>query len=96
MQLELYSGFLEQVFERVIGVAAKGYEAFYLGVHQHLGAEYTWRMRGVDCGASKVNTVERSLYDKDGQPSRSKVTWDNSFLATIRASIHPSNYDKAD
>jgi len=30
VQLELYSGFPEQVFERVISVAAEGYEAFML------------------------------------------------------------------
>jgi len=63
VQLKLYSGFLEQVLERVISVAAKGYEALYFGIHQHLGAEYTWWMRGVDCGASKVNAMERCLYD---------------------------------
>lgn len=44
-------------------MAAEGYEVFYLGVHQHLGAEYTRWMRGVDCGASEVNAMKRCLYD---------------------------------
>ena len=96
MYLKLYSGFLEQLFERVISIAAKGYEAFYFSVHQHLSAEYTWWMCGIDRGTSEVNAVERCLYDNDGKPSSSKVTWDNSFLATIRASIHPGNYHKSD
>jgi len=63
MQLKLYSGFFEQVFERVISIAAEGYEALYFGIHQHLGAEYTRWMRGIDCGASEVNAMKRCLYD---------------------------------
>jgi hypothetical protein len=42
MQAKLYSGFCEQVPEGIIGVAAEGDEAFYPGIDQHLGAEYTW------------------------------------------------------
>ena len=63
MQLKLYSGFFEQVFERVISIAAEGYEALYFGIYQHLGAEYAWWMCGIDRGASEVNTMERCLYD---------------------------------
>jgi len=63
MYLKLYSGFFEQVPERVISIAAKGYEALYPGIHQHLGTEYAWWMRSIDRGASKVNAVECCLYD---------------------------------
>ena len=63
MQLKIYSSFLEQVFERVVSIAAKGYEALYPGIHQHLGTEYAWWMRSIDRGATKVNAVERCLYD---------------------------------
>jgi len=63
MQLKLYSGFLEQVLEGVISIAAKGYESLYFSVHQHLGAEYTWWMRGINRGTIEVNAMERCLYD---------------------------------
>jgi len=63
MQLKLYSGFFEQVLERIVSIAAKGYEALYLGIHQHLGAEYAWWVGNIDCGAGKVDAVERRLYD---------------------------------
>jgi len=63
MQLKLYASFLEQVFERVVSIAAKGYEALYFSIHQHLGAEYTWWMRNIDRGPNEVNAVERCLYD---------------------------------
>lgn len=63
VQLKLYSGFFEQVFERVISIAAEGYEALYFGVHQHLSAQYAWWMCNIDRGASEVNAVERCLYD---------------------------------
>jgi len=59
VQLKLYSGFFEQVFKRVISVAAEGDEASYLSVNQHLGAEYTRCMRAINRGASEVNAVER-------------------------------------
>jgi len=63
MQLKCYSGFLEQVLERVVSIAAKGYEALYSSIHQHLGTEYAWWMRSIDRGAGKVDAVERCLYD---------------------------------
>ena len=63
MQFKLYSGFFEQVLERVVSIAAKGYEALYFGIHQHLGTEYAWWVGNIDCGAGKVDAVERCLYD---------------------------------
>ena len=63
MYFKLNSGFFEQVPEGVISIAAKGYEALYPSIHQHLGTEYAWWMRSIDRGASKVNAVERCLYD---------------------------------
>ena len=63
MQLKLYSSFLEQVLERVVSITAKGYEALYPGIHQHLGTEYAWWMGNIDRGASEVNAMKRCLDD---------------------------------
>jgi len=63
MQLKLYSSFFEQVFERVIGIAAEGYEALYFSIHQHLGAQYAWWMCGIDRGVCEVNAMKGCLYD---------------------------------
>jgi hypothetical protein len=40
VQFKLYFSFPEQAHKGVISVAAKGHEAIYLGIDQHLGAEY--------------------------------------------------------
>lgn len=58
VQLKLYSGFPEQVHKGIISVSAKGHEALYLGIDQHLGAEYTWRMGNINRGALKAHPVE--------------------------------------
>ena len=63
MQLKFYSSFLEQVFERVVSIVTKSYEAFYFGIHQHPGTEYTGWVRNINRGASEVNAVERCLYN---------------------------------
>ena len=58
VELELYPGFPEQAHEGVIGVRAKGHEPFYLGIDQHLGAQYARRMGDVNRGAIEAHAVE--------------------------------------
>jgi hypothetical protein len=63
VQLKLYSSFSEQVHKGVISVSAKGYEALYLGINQHLSAEHAWRMGSINRGTRKAHPMERRLYD---------------------------------
>jgi len=61
MHLKFYARFFEQLFKRIVGIAAKSDKALYFGIHQHLGAEYAGRMGNINCGTSEADAMKRCL-----------------------------------
>jgi len=63
VSLKLYFGFPEQVYEGIVGVVAKGDEALYPGIDQHLSTKDARTVGAVDGGAFETDAVKRGLYD---------------------------------
>jgi hypothetical protein len=53
--------FLEHFQERIIGIFAEANVAFYSGISEHLGAENTGRVSGVDRSPFQTYSVKRRL-----------------------------------
>ena len=63
MNLKLDAGFFEELEKGVIIVFAESNVAFYPGIDQHLGAEYTGGVSDVQRAALQTHAVQACLDD---------------------------------
>jgi len=63
LDVNLYAGFPEQLYKRIIVIPSKADISPYLGIDQHLGTLVTWGVGGIDGAPLKADAVEGSLDD---------------------------------